>query len=498
MIDFIFIPLYVDSMTTIPLEDKLYTSTQVSEILGVSLRTLYRYMEDGRIASMRTASGRHRFTKEQILDFLTANGVGEFNPTSSNKNALSQSQVYSNYPNVGQSANQSNINNPYQQFPNNQQYSGSNAPSYNPPTQSKTDDYADDKSRQSSDEYFAGAYKGQNTDMRDQKPIYDEFPTRDYIQSTPDKKLDHNTYNTESGQQGSRPNSFDQNQWGGQYQPLKETNYNPSFYASGKDNELNKQSLDQNVNFEDEISVDGNRYGVDTPRKAVMDDFELDSFGDKSNFKDNQNEYDKFDSRATSFESPEKNVYQSTTWEETKQVEKTQVYDQSQRFNNTNYAGASAQTSTTQPTGFDKVTTNPYETTDLSADLNVRYYRSEYQDLIELAKKIKDTAISKDMEYAFTLYAGLSLHFLIKPFTILHFYANPEDMQLWKDELKLVPSQKKEDANIGIIVNTDIVFVPTKDIGGFRVVQDKVLMRDLSNHKEEELFKQFRQHLVAN
>ena len=61
----------------IELQDKLYTSAQVADILGVSLRTLYRYMEDGRIQSMRTASGRHRFTKEQIVDFLNA---GNFDP----------------------------------------------------------------------------------------------------------------------------------------------------------------------------------------------------------------------------------------------------------------------------------------------------------------------------------------------------------------------------------------------------------------------------------
>ena len=61
------------------LKDKLYTSTQVADILGVSLRTLYRYMEDVKIKSMRTASGRHRFTKDQILEFLNA---GQITPVS--------------------------------------------------------------------------------------------------------------------------------------------------------------------------------------------------------------------------------------------------------------------------------------------------------------------------------------------------------------------------------------------------------------------------------
>ena len=53
------------------LEDKLYTSTEVAQILGVSLRSLYRYIEDGKLdPEVRTATGRHRFTRQNILDFL--------------------------------------------------------------------------------------------------------------------------------------------------------------------------------------------------------------------------------------------------------------------------------------------------------------------------------------------------------------------------------------------------------------------------------------------
>lgn len=126
---------------------------------------------------------------------------------------------------------------------------------------------------------------------------------------------------------------------------------------------------------------------------------------------------------------------------------------------------------------------------------NVRMFKSDYTDLIELARKIKDSSVAKDMEYAFTVYAGLSLHFLIKPFTCLNFYVNPEDLQVWKNELRLTAVQNPSEANVGILINTDIVFVPTREIGGFKVVEDKVLMRDLSDHNEEELVRQFRQHL---
>src|SRR3989344_986489 len=53
------------------IEDRLYSSTGVSEILGVSLRSVYRYLEDGKIkADVKTATGRHRFSKQNILDFL--------------------------------------------------------------------------------------------------------------------------------------------------------------------------------------------------------------------------------------------------------------------------------------------------------------------------------------------------------------------------------------------------------------------------------------------
>jgi len=62
----------------IKLEDKLYTSTEVASILGVSLRSVYRYIEESKLtAEVKTATGRHRFTKQDILDFLYPDGGSE-------------------------------------------------------------------------------------------------------------------------------------------------------------------------------------------------------------------------------------------------------------------------------------------------------------------------------------------------------------------------------------------------------------------------------------
>jgi hypothetical protein len=60
----------------IKLDDKLYTSTEVAVILGVSLRSVYRYIEENKLVpEVKTATGRHRFTKQNIIDFLYPEGT---------------------------------------------------------------------------------------------------------------------------------------------------------------------------------------------------------------------------------------------------------------------------------------------------------------------------------------------------------------------------------------------------------------------------------------
>lgn len=60
------------------LEERFYTSTEVAEILGVSLRSIYRYLdEDKLMAEIKTVTGRHRFTRKNILDFLYPEGIPE-------------------------------------------------------------------------------------------------------------------------------------------------------------------------------------------------------------------------------------------------------------------------------------------------------------------------------------------------------------------------------------------------------------------------------------
>ena len=74
---------------TLDIKDRLYTSSEVAEILGVSLRSVYRYLEEGKLdADIKTATGRHRFSKKNILDFLK--------PGSSSENSSVEATVKSN------------------------------------------------------------------------------------------------------------------------------------------------------------------------------------------------------------------------------------------------------------------------------------------------------------------------------------------------------------------------------------------------------------------
>lgn len=53
------------------LKDRLYTAPEVADILGVSLRTVYRYVKSGKIVfETRTGTGHYLFGKNAILSFL--------------------------------------------------------------------------------------------------------------------------------------------------------------------------------------------------------------------------------------------------------------------------------------------------------------------------------------------------------------------------------------------------------------------------------------------
>ncbi len=434
----------------IELQDKLYTSTEVAEILGVSLRTLYRYMEDGKIASMKTASGRHRFTREQILDFLNADPVRKQMLSGQQQGVSSQPNAYGTQQNVQQTQQPGQFGY-QQQYP--QQMQNQQVPQQPVVNQQYTEPSV--------------------------SPVTESQPTQNVQNNV---GVDQSNYIQTQQPQATDPFAGYGNQKSGA--ESNEQVATKTGVGSGFDDDLLADWIsDSSASSTSQESAD--QKTIEMEKETVSTDVFDPLTNQTTNYKYTQE-------RVVETEmSADKDRFSSV---QAGQVQQESVNVSPQPEPKIETMGASQMGATSTPQPLQKK--QEVEQAPIERPGRIRYYKSEYTDLIELAKKIKEVAQVRDLEYAFTLDAGMSLHvFLVKPFTILHFYANPEDMNIWINELKLVPVNSEKEANIGILINTDIIFVPSKEIGGFRVVEDKVLLNELAEFNRPDLLTQFRQHL---
>lgn len=118
------------------------------------------------------------------------------------------------------------------------------------------------------------------------------------------------------------------------------------------------------------------------------------------------------------------------------------------------------------------------------------FYKSSVGGLKELAQQINKTARQSNVPYAFTMNAGLSLHKMIRPFSILHIYAKPEDREYFERTLELTEATEGN-AQMGIFVDTGRVIENRKEIHGLYVVSDLQLRKDLLEHGEVDLASEF-------
>ncbi len=487
------------------LRDKLYTSTQVAEILGVSLRTLYRYMEDGKIESMKTASGRHRFTKEQIMNFLNADPVrSQMIGNQGTAPSVSQTQVGSNQFNNGV--------NTAQQFDN------STVPqtniSANPNLEPFSDQNVNVNTRQ--DNVVSQKDVVMETDVtRNYQPVGGSVNAQDKVNSQDFQNDMYNQaqYGNTQDMIGHKPSSSvvddsltsnkNQETDGGQQVYAKNDSSDDLLSSWVSDvSDVNMQASNNNDVAQGTVTNADQVTGTTLNNKDMFSKSNLDNYdllgndSSQSTVQPGQNsnndgyidssvntpqvESDKYVERGNS-------SVQGSTWEH--QV--TTATSQAAVNQSANISPVMSRSPRAVNKEFESKETMPQKPS------RIRFYKSEYTDLIELAKKIKEVAQIRDLEYAFTLDAGLSLHFGIRPFTILNFYANPEDMNIWVNELRLMPVKSSKEANIGMLINNDIIFVPSKVIGGFRVVEDKILLNELAEFGEKDLLAQFRQFLTS-
>ncbi len=121
---------------------------------------------------------------------------------------------------------------------------------------------------------------------------------------------------------------------------------------------------------------------------------------------------------------------------------------------------------------------------------NEYYYKSNVGGLKELAQYINKSARNSNVPYAFTMNAGLSLHKMIRPFSILHIYVKPEDKEFFEKALELTESNASS-AQLGIFIDNGHVIENRKEIHGLYVVNDVQLRKDLLENGEVDLASEF-------
>jgi hypothetical protein len=106
------------------------------------------------------------------------------------------------------------------------------------------------------------------------------------------------------------------------------------------------------------------------------------------------------------------------------------------------------------------------------------YYISSLSGLKEIAQTVDKVSKKFDLDYAFTLNAGLSLHKPISPFSVINVYINEGDLEIFEDYLKLTPSSEK-DAQICLMLARDReIFDDSYELHGLYVVSNVQLRSD--------------------
>jgi hypothetical protein len=124
----------------------------------------------------------------------------------------------------------------------------------------------------------------------------------------------------------------------------------------------------------------------------------------------------------------------------------------------------------------------------------IKYYYCPYNDLKTVAKMVKKVGDDENVDYAFTMNAGLSLFFPLEPFSVIHFYVKEGDMDVWAKNLQLKESNS-DDANLGILVTRGDAFSGSREVSGLKVVSKNTLINNLNANGKTNLASEAEQKL---
>lgn len=480
---------------TLDLKDRLYTSSEVAEILGVSLRSVYRYIEEGKLdADIKTATGRHRFSKKNILDFLKPNET-EYSRINNLSQDISQDFDFNHQTNTSQNNNlknsladsnkdddfdfdldeeflksisfDNNLNNPTPL--NNQSNSSSSQNS------SSFDDFDDLEKllKEFEEEEQRNINKSNVNDLTSDYDFssnssmgsskYQDNSVKKPLDSFEDMSLDE-ILNSFENSLSNKPNNLDIN-------TNKVANKeNENLLSSNKDNSSPAPLKDFDFDFDFDFDE------LNDASKGVNNTFVKQQESPlnhipKANVEEEEDNWLERFRKAAS----KNNSVQVTNQE----PEKSDSVDFSFQNPFSNKTGTVSSLSTSFDIGSSFKDKNQINESQPSIKNIENYYTSTLNDLREVAQQVDKIAKKFDTDYAFTLNAGLSLHKRIEPFTCIHLYIRERDLELFEDYLDLTPSKTNE-ASVCLIISKDgDVFEDAYELHGLYVVSNVQLRSDL-------------------
>lgn len=437
---------------SIDLKDRLYTSSEVAEILGVSLRSVYRYLEEGKLdADIKTATGRHRFSKKNILDFLRPS-----------ENRISENKNTANYTSEDSSELDKLLD----------------LPALNKASVDKSKDELDDFDFDFDEEFFKSLEKGNYNESNGAQPfdspskvkdgdyqdddlekLLREFEEQELLQATtPDKSpLEKESTQSDDDELSNLLKSLELD--------IQESTTQNETQVK-KDNIFDDFDFDFDLDFDKkEVPIQEIAYRVENKHSDPIE----------TEDEEEDNWLERFRKAA------EKNTVKKETKLDANDGNSNfgNIFDKHNLdvfFDKPQNEQASSPISSITGLGPSSVREESLEEEEGKYEY---HYTSTLGGLKEIAQTIDKVSKKFDIDYAFTLSAGLSLHKPIAPFSTIHLYVREKDLEIYEDYLKLTPSSETNSAVCLITQDTNEVFRDCYDLHGLNVVSNVQLRSDL-------------------
>lgn len=411
------------------LEDRFYTSTEVAEILGVSLRSVYRYLEEDKIkAEVKTATGRHRFTRKNILDFLYPDGYSLDSDSNKSINIGAPSASVGNTTSVS-STTQPSVS---QQ----QGFQSGVLPQQAPSG-------ADTSMNTMQDTSGPRDNAGPGISNESSSEVEVDWLAKFRAAAQKHKEQSTSEPATQSSQVSNVSDSLDSREQV-QEDTVDSTPVNPQGNLNQQPSVIAQNTVPSGT--------------LNTPMGAPTQD-------QASSYSQQNISYVQQSSGQVVPSTPSAPVQEQRSQSMTQEVNtlgNEQIMKQQ--------ATPVQQPQQVQP----------------KVDKSVYHYTSSVGGLKELAQGINRSARKSNVAYAFTLNAGLSLHKLIRPFSVLHIYAKSSDRAFFEKALDLTETDASN-AQLCLIVDRDNVLSSTNEVHGLSVVSNDRLKQDLLNAGEVDL-----------